>query len=168
MFIFHRLLLLCFTSDINTRNWLDLKSIQSLFFFWIFMISFFLNKHLYVSCILGRVGKLSIKIPWKKLGWDPIIIVLEDVFISACQREDKEVTFYPTCGLIYFNLVIRLLTSFPWVFNKIWSVWWSQKQVNCSVKCIRELLLRFSLFTLFHLNGACLYSCYCLYTGNIF
>nr|XP_027100369.1 uncharacterized protein LOC113719357 isoform X2 [Coffea arabica] len=38
----------------------------------------------------GRVGKLSIKIPWKKLGWDPIIIVLEDVFISACQREDKE------------------------------------------------------------------------------
>ncbi|CAI9097127.1 OLC1v1033463C2 [Oldenlandia corymbosa var. corymbosa] len=40
----------------------------------------------------GRVGKLSIKIPWKKLGWDPIIIVLEDVFISARQREDKEWT----------------------------------------------------------------------------
>lgn len=38
----------------------------------------------------GRVGKLSIKIPWKKLGWDPIIIILEDVFVSACQREDKE------------------------------------------------------------------------------
>lgn len=38
----------------------------------------------------GRVGKLSIKIPWKKLGWEPIIVVLEDVFICACQREDNE------------------------------------------------------------------------------
>ncbi|AQK78314.1 pleckstrin homology (PH) domain-containing protein [Zea mays] len=26
----------------------------------------------------GRIGKLSIRIPWKKLGWDPIIIVIED------------------------------------------------------------------------------------------
>lgn len=38
----------------------------------------------------GRVGRLSIKIPWKKLGWDPIIIILEDVFICACQRDDQE------------------------------------------------------------------------------
>ncbi|RWR93680.1 putative vacuolar protein sorting-associated protein 13A [Cinnamomum micranthum f. kanehirae] len=38
----------------------------------------------------GRVGKLSIKNPWKKLGWDPIIISLEDVFICACQRDDDE------------------------------------------------------------------------------
>ncbi|XP_020114833.1 putative vacuolar protein sorting-associated protein 13A [Ananas comosus] len=38
----------------------------------------------------GKVGKLSIKIPWKKLGWDPIIVVLEDVFICACQREESE------------------------------------------------------------------------------
>ncbi|CAL9110355.1 unnamed protein product [Musa acuminata var. zebrina] len=38
----------------------------------------------------GRVGKLSIKIPWKKLGWDPIIVVLENIFICACQREDNE------------------------------------------------------------------------------
>ncbi|KAM7518001.1 hypothetical protein LguiB_016963 [Lonicera macranthoides] len=38
----------------------------------------------------GRVGRLSIKIPWKKLGWDPIIITLEDVLVSACQRDDKE------------------------------------------------------------------------------
>ncbi|XP_058105019.1 intermembrane lipid transfer protein VPS13 isoform X6 [Magnolia sinica] len=38
----------------------------------------------------GRVGKLSIKIPWKKLGWDPIIIVLEDVFVCACPRDDHE------------------------------------------------------------------------------
>ncbi|KAL9276116.1 hypothetical protein ACSQ67_026340 [Phaseolus vulgaris] len=38
----------------------------------------------------GRVGKLSIKIPWKK-PWDPIIIILEDVLISASQRGDQEV-----------------------------------------------------------------------------
>ncbi|GAB2222926.1 hypothetical protein Droror1_Dr00017058 [Drosera rotundifolia] len=38
----------------------------------------------------GRVGRLSIKIPWKKLGWDPIIIVLEDVHLSASQRDDHE------------------------------------------------------------------------------
>ncbi|KAK7279741.1 hypothetical protein RJT34_24798 [Clitoria ternatea] len=37
----------------------------------------------------GRVGKLSIKIPWKK-PWDPIMIILEDVFISASQRGDQE------------------------------------------------------------------------------
>ncbi|KAI3918818.1 hypothetical protein MKX01_042138 [Papaver californicum] len=38
----------------------------------------------------GRVGRLSIKIPWKKLGWEPIIIVLEDVFIQAGQRDEHE------------------------------------------------------------------------------
>ncbi|KAM1717129.1 hypothetical protein COP2_025269 [Malus domestica] len=38
----------------------------------------------------GRVGKLSIKIPWKKLGWDPIEIILEDVFLCASQRDDQE------------------------------------------------------------------------------
>ncbi|KAI5413675.1 hypothetical protein KIW84_058010 [Lathyrus oleraceus] len=37
----------------------------------------------------GRVGRLSIKIPWKK-PWDPIIIILEDVFISASKRDDQE------------------------------------------------------------------------------
>ncbi|EXB26145.1 hypothetical protein L484_010462 [Morus notabilis] len=38
----------------------------------------------------GRVGKLSIRIPWKKLGWDPIVIILEDVFVCASQRDDEE------------------------------------------------------------------------------
>lgn len=38
----------------------------------------------------GKVGKLSIKVPWKKLGWEPIIVALEDVFICACQRDDHE------------------------------------------------------------------------------
>lgn len=40
----------------------------------------------------GRVGRLSIRIPWKKLGWDPIIIVLEDVFVRASDRRDEEVS----------------------------------------------------------------------------
>ncbi|KGN66651.1 hypothetical protein Csa_007236 [Cucumis sativus] len=40
--------------------------------------------------MFGRVGRLSIKIPWKKLGWDPIIIILEDIYISASQRDDGE------------------------------------------------------------------------------
>lgn len=44
--------------------------------------------------LTGRVGKLSIKVPWKKIGWEPIIIKLEDVFISATQRSDQEVTFF--------------------------------------------------------------------------
>ncbi|GKD36444.1 putative vacuolar protein sorting-associated protein 13B [Tanacetum coccineum] len=37
-----------------------------------------------------RVGRLSIRIPWKKLGWDPIIISLEDILVCASQREDEE------------------------------------------------------------------------------
>ncbi|TYK30618.1 putative vacuolar protein sorting-associated protein 13B [Cucumis melo var. makuwa] len=42
------------------------------------------------SPVESRVGRLSIKIPWKKLGWDPIIIILEDIYISASQRDDGE------------------------------------------------------------------------------
>uniref|UniRef100_A0A1U7WPK3 Uncharacterized protein LOC104228469 n=1 Tax=Nicotiana sylvestris TaxID=4096 RepID=A0A1U7WPK3_NICSY len=38
----------------------------------------------------GHVGKLSIKIPWKKLGWDPVIISLEDILVCASQRDEKE------------------------------------------------------------------------------
>ncbi|MCL7024846.1 hypothetical protein MKW94_022445 [Papaver nudicaule] len=38
----------------------------------------------------GRVGRLSIKIPWKTLGWPSINIVLEDVFIQAGQRDEHE------------------------------------------------------------------------------
>lgn len=47
----------------------------------------------HVVAFVGRVGKLSIKIPWKKLGWDPIIIILEDVYICVSPRDDKEVIF---------------------------------------------------------------------------
>ncbi|TXG57716.1 hypothetical protein EZV62_015545 [Acer yangbiense] len=38
----------------------------------------------------GRVGRLSIRIPWKNLGLNPIVIILEDVFVSASQRDDQE------------------------------------------------------------------------------
>ncbi|XP_040382901.1 uncharacterized protein LOC102719317 isoform X2 [Oryza brachyantha] len=38
----------------------------------------------------GRIGKLSVRIPWKTLGWGAIIIAIEDVFICACPREDSE------------------------------------------------------------------------------
>ncbi|KAK1261415.1 hypothetical protein QJS04_geneDACA020279 [Acorus gramineus] len=38
----------------------------------------------------GQVGRLSIKIPWKKLGWDPINISLEDIYVLASQRDDSE------------------------------------------------------------------------------
>ncbi|KAF5748859.1 putative vacuolar protein sorting-associated protein 13B-like isoform X3 [Tripterygium wilfordii] len=38
----------------------------------------------------GRIGKLCIKIPWKKLVLDPIVIILEDVFVCASQRDEKE------------------------------------------------------------------------------
>ncbi|KAG8086661.1 hypothetical protein GUJ93_ZPchr0010g9710 [Zizania palustris] len=38
----------------------------------------------------GRIGKLSVRIPWKSLGWGSIIIAIEDVFICACPREDSE------------------------------------------------------------------------------
>ncbi|CAK7357552.1 unnamed protein product [Dovyalis caffra] len=39
----------------------------------------------------GRVGRLSIKLSWKKIGWDhPIIIAVEDVFICLSQRDDQE------------------------------------------------------------------------------
>ncbi|KAL5726588.1 hypothetical protein ACHQM5_009620 [Ranunculus cassubicifolius] len=38
----------------------------------------------------GRVGKLCVKVPWKRLGRDPIFISLENVFVRACQRDDHE------------------------------------------------------------------------------
>ncbi|KAF3772547.1 Vacuolar sorting-associated protein 13a [Nymphaea thermarum] len=38
----------------------------------------------------GRIGRMCIKIPWTKLGWDPIIISLDDVFICTAQRDDSE------------------------------------------------------------------------------
>ncbi|KAK4595234.1 hypothetical protein RGQ29_013602 [Quercus rubra] len=38
----------------------------------------------------GRVGKLSINIPWTMLGRESIIITLEDVFLCASQRDDQE------------------------------------------------------------------------------
>ena len=50
--------------------------------------------------LIGRVGRLSIRIPWKKLGWDPIIIILEDILVCASQREDEEVSSISFQGII--------------------------------------------------------------------
>ncbi|KAG0496668.1 hypothetical protein HPP92_001359 [Vanilla planifolia] len=38
----------------------------------------------------GQIGKLSIRIPWKRFGREPIVVVIEDVFICACDRRDDE------------------------------------------------------------------------------
>jgi len=38
----------------------------------------------------ASVGKLRIIVPWKKLGWEPILISLEDVTICAGPREESE------------------------------------------------------------------------------
>nr|GMD36421.1 putative vacuolar protein sorting-associated protein 13F [Ipomoea batatas]GME03905.1 putative vacuolar protein sorting-associated protein 13F [Ipomoea batatas] len=62
----------------------------------------------------GHVGKLSIRIPWKKLGWDPVIIILEDVLICASQRDEKEaVTVF---GLKFSSLTI-MKQHFPGYYS---------------------------------------------------
>lgn len=53
------------------------------------------------TSLIGRVGKLSIKIPWKKLGRDPIVIILEDIFVCTSRRDDEEVIF--NLKYVYFN-----------------------------------------------------------------
>jgi hypothetical protein len=40
----------------------------------------------------GAIGKLRISIPWKKLGWEPILIFLEDVTVSIATCEDIDNT----------------------------------------------------------------------------
>lgn len=38
----------------------------------------------------GRVGRLSIKVPWSLIGGEPILIALENVFFSVSPRDDHE------------------------------------------------------------------------------
>ncbi|GAQ80498.1 Vacuolar protein sorting-associated protein [Klebsormidium nitens] len=38
----------------------------------------------------GTIGKLQLQVPWKRLGWDPIIVALEDVVVTSGPREDAE------------------------------------------------------------------------------
>ncbi|KAL3675941.1 hypothetical protein R1sor_025889 [Riccia sorocarpa] len=38
----------------------------------------------------GTVGKLKFQVPWQKLGWEPILISLEDVNLLAGPHEDSE------------------------------------------------------------------------------
>lgn len=39
----------------------------------------------------ASIGKLKILVPWKKLGWEPILISLEDVTIRTGPQDDGEV-----------------------------------------------------------------------------
>lgn len=52
--------------------------------------------------LIGRIGKISIKIPWKKLGWEPFVISLENVFLCASQRDDEEV-------ISVFNIFLNVI-----------------------------------------------------------
>ncbi|KAJ7542559.1 hypothetical protein O6H91_09G000500 [Diphasiastrum complanatum] len=38
----------------------------------------------------GSIGKLRFQVPWKKLGWEPVLIALENVYICAVPRDDAE------------------------------------------------------------------------------
>ncbi|MCO5559152.1 hypothetical protein L7F22_012745 [Adiantum nelumboides] len=38
----------------------------------------------------GLVGRLKIQVPWKKLGREPILIGLQDIYICACPRDEFE------------------------------------------------------------------------------
>eukprot|EP00897_Mesotaenium_endlicherianum_P002992 jgi/Mesen1/2720/ME000168S01779 len=38
----------------------------------------------------GGIGRLRLQVPWKKLGWEPIVVSLEDITICTGPREDHE------------------------------------------------------------------------------
>ncbi|EPS68893.1 hypothetical protein M569_05877, partial [Genlisea aurea] len=59
----------------------------------------------------GRIGKLSIKIPWKKLGWDPIIINLEDIYVCISKRDDKEWSIDAVEGREYASKKAKLAAA---------------------------------------------------------
>ena len=42
---------------------------------------------------VGKVDRLSIKVPWTKLGSQPIEITFEGVRICVSPRDDQEVSF---------------------------------------------------------------------------
>ncbi|XP_019155712.1 PREDICTED: putative vacuolar protein sorting-associated protein 13F [Ipomoea nil] len=58
----------------------------------------------------GHVCKLSIRIPWKKLGWDLVIIILEDVLICASQGDEKEAV---TVFAMKFSSLTIMKQHFP-------------------------------------------------------
>eukprot|EP00850_Spirogloea_muscicola_P020895 SM000230S07331 [mRNA] locus=s230:2545:20707:+ [translate_table: standard] len=39
---------------------------------------------------IARVGKLRLQVPWKKLGWEPLVVSMEHVTICAGPREEAE------------------------------------------------------------------------------
>ncbi|XP_019155710.1 PREDICTED: putative vacuolar protein sorting-associated protein 13F [Ipomoea nil] len=62
----------------------------------------------------GHVGKLSIRIPWKKLGWDLVIIILEDVLICASQGDEKEAV---TVFAMKFSSLTIMKQHFPGYYS---------------------------------------------------
>ncbi|GBG69822.1 hypothetical protein CBR_g4651 [Chara braunii] len=38
----------------------------------------------------GSIGKLQLQVPWKKLGWEPLIVTLKDVVLCAGPWDDSE------------------------------------------------------------------------------
>eukprot|EP00850_Spirogloea_muscicola_P014797 SM000108S14241 [mRNA] locus=s108:273586:291541:- [translate_table: standard] len=39
---------------------------------------------------IARVGKLRLQVPWKKLGWEPLVVSMENVTICAGPRKEAE------------------------------------------------------------------------------
>ena len=63
---------------------------------------------------LGIVGKLKIQVPWTKLGREPILIVLQDVYICACPRDEFEVWMiiaYESICIYIFNFLLSSLVE---------------------------------------------------------
>lgn len=57
------------------------------------------------TCAAASIGKLRILVPWKKLGWEPILISLEDVIIRAGPQDDGEVCL----GCLLFKYTMKKL-----------------------------------------------------------
>ena len=49
----------------------------------------------YEFLLIGQIGKISIKTPWKKLGWDPFVIIDRsaapiDIFPAKLDQSKEE------------------------------------------------------------------------------
>ena len=103
----------------------------------------------FVCLLMGRVGRLSIKISWKKLGWDhPIIVVLEDVFICLTGYNSQISLPWKMYKIYWFILEALLcILQFHAFANQIASCvchcsgpWRQLKQENMLAKRLNLLL----------------------------
>jgi uncharacterized membrane protein YdbT with pleckstrin-like domain len=76
-------------------------------------------------CSAASIGKLRIHVPWKKLGWEPILISLEEVTIRAGPQDDGEVCllclFYKLA--IYLRALSQVLVLASYVAHLYVSAW---------------------------------------------